>query len=62
MDNNVTEKILYEIVKEISSIFEALKMAQDLPFLLAFPIYASAYTALAWLVAKAVKAWREALK
>ncbi len=61
MVNNVTEKILYEIVKEIS-IFEAQKMAQDLPFLLAFPIYASAYTALAWLVAKAVKAWRDALK
>lgn len=49
-------------MKDILSIFEALKMAQDLPFLLAFPIYASVYVALAWLVAKAVKAWREALK
>ena len=49
-------------MNEILSIFEALKMAQDLPFLLALPIYASAYTALARLVAKVVKAWREALK
>ncbi len=49
-------------MNEILSIFEALKMAQDLPFLLACPIYASAYAALAWLVAKAVKAWRDALK
>ena len=45
-------------MKEILSIFEVLKMAQDLPFLFAF----CAYAALAWLVAKAVKAWRDALK
>lgn len=37
-------------------------MAQDLPVLLALPIYGIAYAALAWVIAKVVEAWRRALK
>lgn len=46
----------------ILTIVEALVMAQDLPFFIALPIYGLAYAALAWTLAKAFKAWRDALK
>jgi hypothetical protein len=47
---------------KLAEIVEALSMAQDLPILLALPIYIIAYAAVAWMIAKAVEAWRRALK
>lgn len=46
----------------ILTIVEALKMSQGLPFFIALPIYGLACAALAWALAKAFKAWRDALK
>ncbi len=46
----------------ILNVTEALSMAQNLPFLLAVPIYGMAYAAFIWVLAKAIKALRDALK
>lgn len=46
----------------ILTVVEALKMAIDLPFLIALPIYGIAYSIFLWFLAKAIKAFREALK
>ena len=46
----------------ILTITEAIKMAQNLPFFLALPIYVIAYALAAWICAKVFKAWRDALK
>lgn len=47
---------------KLSEIVEALGMAQNLPFLLALPIYVIVYAAMAWVLAKVIEAWRRALK
>ena len=44
----------------ILTVVEALKMAIDLPFLVALPVYGIAYSLFLWCFAKAVKALREA--
>lgn len=46
----------------ILAITEAVVMAQNLPILLAIPIYGTAWAAFIWTLAKAIKALREAFK
>lgn len=47
------------IVRDLA---EALQMVKELPFLMALPIYGIAYGAAVFVIAKAVKADRDAMK
>ena len=46
----------------ILNVTEAILMAQDLPFFLAAPIYGMAWAAFIWILAKAIRALRDAFK
>lgn len=46
----------------ILTVVEALKMAIDLPFLVAFPIYCIAYSLFLWCLAMAVRCFAKAVK
>ena len=46
----------------LTELVEALRMASELPWHVALPVYGAAYAVFIWLAAKAYKAWREALK